>query len=64
MGSKMVQSTSIFVANFIRYLRGAAHRNAILFRCAAPFRDRSINSLQILWCAAPFKIRTHQPCLM
>ena len=35
--AKLVQSTVIFVANLIRFLKGAAHRNLIIFRCAAPF---------------------------
>ena len=62
IGSKKVQSTIIFVANFIRIRSGAAHRNLIIFRCAAPYEQYS-NGCYKYFAALPLvKFRTNQPC--
>ena len=47
-----VQSTIIFVANFIWIRLGSAHRNLIIFRCAAPY-ELYFNSCYKYFAALP-----------
>ena len=62
IGSKKVQSTIIFVANFIRIRSGAEHRNPIIFRCAAPCELYFYRCYKYFAALPLAKIRTNQPC--
>ena len=62
IGSKKVQSTIIFVANFIRIRSGAEHRNPIIFRCAAPCELYFYRCYKYFAALPLAKIRTIQPC--
>ena len=61
IGSIKVQSTVIFVANFIRIRSGAEHRNLIILRCAAPY-ELYFDAYYKYFAALPLvKFRTNQP---
>ncbi len=71
ISSKMVQSTLIFVtqsvmaqnaliANYVRYLQGAEHRNPIIFRCSTLNAVENSNATNIPRLCR-FQNRTNQP---